>query len=478
MSKKGEIKQALANLKINEALKLKGGSVVMTPPPPFTTQDKSSFADGKYIMDQNESSGENLTQVESRVRNHGEKIAKKGIQDSNLSWVQKNPEDRNSIEDENLSRVVKRSVDEAISRDQEHSLDQAETEDEIQSSAQFRSPVGTIPRSTVPRRATEQDDAVVLTRQVSPALRKGFTRISNELLMDLIQGELSKGEIKLLLLIARFTTSFGKEFAPLSKTVIERYTHLQSKSILESLAGLEDKRMIQKLKGNERTPNQLALAKRFAIAGGSDRSGNPSGLPDKKPPGVPEPPTDKFSTDYKDNFKNINKNTLSQRNAEIQNYFENLKPQGKRDEEFRKFQEIGTDFSEDQIALCLRFLQKNGSLREGERCHSPMAYLSKAMPEVLAKANLENEKHVKRLAFEHAQRVERQREEENLRRDEAERTLRDEAFQRAFATPEAQSEFFSKFSKEHPTFGPESRVLRQMAMASWWASAKQEGAQV
>jgi hypothetical protein len=53
-------------------------------------------------------------------------------------------------------------------------------------------------------------------------LALGYTRLPNSILMAIVGGEFTKGEVKLLLLIARMTISFNRPLVPLSKTAIER----------------------------------------------------------------------------------------------------------------------------------------------------------------------------------------------------------------------------------------------------------------
>ena len=61
--------------------------------------------------------------------------------------------------------------------------------------------------------------------------------------------------------------------------------------------------------------------------------------------------------------------------VKLQKYFEELKPFGKRVSEQKAFQELKTDYSERDIADCVEYLQEHG-LRDGQSCHSPMAFLS------------------------------------------------------------------------------------------------------
>ena len=109
------------------------------------------------------------------------------------------------------------------------------------------------------RRVTEQDSSVALETRAVEGLEKGYTRIPNPVLMMLVTGNFTRNEIKVALIIARFTISFRRDFAPLSKKVLERQTGLQGAAILEAVAGLVKKGLVQKQQGNQYRPNMLGL---------------------------------------------------------------------------------------------------------------------------------------------------------------------------------------------------------------------------
>ncbi len=97
-------------------------------------------------------------------------------------------------------------------------------------------------------------------------LKAGYTRLPNHILMEMVHGSLSKAEIEILLLIARFTISFkdletNKErlLVPLSKQTIAKYTGIQGKTVLEALQKLQDRGLVRKIQGNHETNNQFGL---------------------------------------------------------------------------------------------------------------------------------------------------------------------------------------------------------------------------
>src|SRR5436309_497713 len=75
--------------------------------------------------------------------------------------------------------------------------------------------------ATSAKRPTEQDSSVEMEARSAEGLTRGYTRIPNCILMRLIGSDFTRNEIRIALLIARFTISFRREFAPLSKKVLE-----------------------------------------------------------------------------------------------------------------------------------------------------------------------------------------------------------------------------------------------------------------
>jgi hypothetical protein len=51
----------------------------------------------------------------------------------------------------------------------------------------------------------------------------------------------------------------------------------------------------------------------------------------------------------------------------------------KRKAELQAYHDLLSEFPEQQVAQCLEYLLKSGIPKTGEACHSPMAFLSKAM---------------------------------------------------------------------------------------------------
>ena len=59
--------------------------------------------------------------------------------------------------------------------------------------------------------------------------------------------------------------------------------------------------------------------------------------------------------------------------------------------------QLREDYTEEQIASCVTFLQAQGVPSSGTPCHSPMAYLAKAMDDVLNEVNTSQAKESRRV---------------------------------------------------------------------------------
>ena len=226
-------------------------------------------------------------------------------------------------------------------------------------------------------------------------LRKGFTRIPNSILMEIVHGNLPKAEVKILLLIARFTISFDeRRTAPLSKADIERYTLLQGKNILEALASLEKKNLIIKIKGDQYTSNQLGLSyptepNEKEPLGEDTKSTYPQGIKGTYPPDLKSTyPEGTKSTYFKESFsKDSFKESLSNEivfpddmSARWQSFEKsgNVANAKKEREIFNfLFEEHKEEFF-DHCGKVVTFLEQHGNGKPGEagKVRCPMVWLN------------------------------------------------------------------------------------------------------
>ena len=115
-------------------------------------------------------------------------------------------------------------------------------------------------RGGPPPSASGQDSSVTLEAQTASKLHHGYTRVPNSFLMRMAAGDLVRSEMQILLLIARFTISFQRRHAPLSKAVLERQSGLRGPAVLQAVSDLLAKGLIEKIPGDQHRPNQLGLA--------------------------------------------------------------------------------------------------------------------------------------------------------------------------------------------------------------------------
>jgi hypothetical protein len=343
-------------------------------------------------------------------------------------------------------------------------------------------------------------------------LRTGFTRLPNSLLMEMIYGDLSKADIKILLLIARLTISYkdpetGKErkFAPLSKNTITLYTGIQGKNVLNSLKHLEKKGWIRKIQGNHLDQNQFGLvysdglfdrpqpptspdlnppeqlpqqpkkvihtdspstpnqtlqneSQEQKIPMGEDQESNhPKGLESTAPQEQKEtPPEDQKSNHYKQyklnnelNYEFINYNqTTNDESNAFIQGYLNTVSPGRRENEEQKYQELKKTLRSQQIATGLSYLLKCGIPKTGQSCHSPMAFLFVGFRDVL--------KSVGQLSSSSEKHVHRP--ESPIPKDQPVDTTswpkdsfeeKRAAFQKAFPTEESRKKYFSKLTERN-----------------------------
>jgi hypothetical protein len=139
----------------------------------------------------------------------------------------------------------------------------------------------------------------------------------------------------------------------------------------------------------------------------------------------------------------------------------------KRQSEIQAYQELRVGFSDEQIAACLGNLQANGLPSSGEPCHSPMAFLSKAMGQVLVLVEAEASKRNGAEARAQQERqstlakAQAEQEEERLLRE------REEAFVRAFPSEEQQAEVIARYAGQFGTFVKQPGILRRIAIGAW-----------
>lgn len=318
-----------------------------------------------------------------------EPVAKQTPQDLNIAY----PQDEKITGDSFGTGDANVTPEPLISGDAQSTEGEKSTQD-------ANSPQGEIVTPSQKTRVTPEEKLALTLKK----LKKGFTRLPNCILMAIVFGDHSKAEIKILLLIARYTLSFDeRKTASLSKADIERYTRLQGKSILEALTSLLEKNLIIKIKGDQYTANQLGLvydAETFETPtlkkqpepkqSDSSKSENSTGVknspPDQKvttPEGTKGThPADLKSTYFKESSSNDS--SLSYKFPEDMNArWKNFESVGKfsnskKEREIFKnlFAAHGEEFFEN-CGKVVTFLEERGNGKTGEagKIHSPMVWI-------------------------------------------------------------------------------------------------------
>ena len=338
-----------------------------------------------------------------------------------------------------------------------------------------------------PHHAPEQDSAVALEAQASPKLQLGYTRIPNALLMRMVAGDLLRSEMQVALLIARLTISYQRRFSPISKAVVERQTGLRGPAVLHALAELVAKGIIEKIRGDQNRPNQFGLV---GVDEWIPSASNPPGAPSIRGTSVPTttqastrtpvaaptsapvsggtPALAPAATHFKD--RETYSNTPS-RLPEIRSYFDGLKPARKRESEWRAFQELQADYAAEDIADALAFIVARG-VGNGETaqpCHSPMAFLSKAMGGILPEVQEQRQKARERTEREQREAEAARRRAEDEAREASEWATKERAFVKAFPGEERQREALDELLQGLP-FRSMSQAGRVMGVSKWWES--------
>ena len=449
---KADLKTAMDRLQVKQPLKLPNRVPIFQPPsviePPkgqISPQDSTPLQDQK-------SSEDDFLSSDSLAS----KLTPEKPKDIPVGFV---PLDRDRSQDESPSSEVTPSPGASPPPDSKAPEDVGRSEDCKSSSG----PSGTIARARWPRRATAQDGAVTETASARDRLGIGYTRVPNSILMRIVGGEISRAEIKIILLVARMTISFNRPYAPLSKNVIVRMTGVQGRAVLEALQKLEQEGLVRKIAGNAKQPNQLGLNfdETFGITSSlgektSEDEESASTRDRKTSPGW-----DGKSPHKKDSIKN-NLKSLSQEveDESLQAYFEQLKAPRKRESEWQAFRELKSHYELDEISSALHVVQKRA-------IHSPMAYLAKAMGEVLSEVQNGRRKAEIAATQERAEEERRAQEEELAQREEHLARERESAFFNAFPNEKQRSEMTHRLCRELG-LRPESEMGRRVAVGIWW----------
>lgn len=123
----------------------------------------------------------------------------------------------------------------------------------------------------------------------------------------------------------------------------------------------------------------------------------------------------------------------------------------------------------------LRHLLKEGLPDSGELCHSPMAFLSRAIDQVLALVKTTQGPNQDRTARRRAQ---EQAELDAAQREEAEEAAfrkRQEAFMKAFPGPDERAELIHRYRAKYPSLPVAGLALKSLVVSAWWSEGHGRG---
>jgi hypothetical protein len=310
---------------------------------------------------------------------------------------------------------------------------------------------------------------------------EGFTRVPQSLL----RGEARFDEpLDFMVYMHLFTFSygFGRREAHMSQAQLERFTGAAKNTIKRSLERLAAKGWIKCIEEYE----CARMSRKWRVMSPEDRPGR-GGPGSKRTVSKPEavqvepgsPRTGGLSgadtltvsktAPYKERDpKEKTKNSLSAEVPALRDYFAEVKPFAKKESEWRAFQGLRRDFSEEQVAACVEHLQEKGVPGSGAPCHSPIGFLSKAMGQVLVQVQAEAAHRAEaeaRVRAEAESIAKRQQQDEAAERDARQK---EEAFYRAFPSQEAQTLAFSQFGARYPMLSQTGPMLKGLAINAWW----------
>lgn len=168
-------------------------------------------------------------------------------------------------------------------------------------------------------------------------------------------------------------------------------------------------------------------------------------------------------------IKQENNNSLSANiESSIDAYFRNLNPAKKRESERSFYKSLQRDYSDAEIAKALALIQEKGLPSSGEPCHSPMAFLAKAISSVLKEATQRTEGKATREKREHQQGEIQAAQEAEAREEEDEIELRNSYFHKVFPEEVAQIQVIRQYASKFPMFNPTGPAVRSLAIGAWW----------
>ncbi|MBC7458128.1 MAG: hypothetical protein H7235_07610 [Bdellovibrionaceae bacterium] len=147
-------------------------------------------------------------------------------------------------------------------------------------------------------------------------------------------------------------------------------------------------------------------------------------------------------------FKDIkiysNNNSHSQLTEALKKYFDELKPAKKRESEFKAYEELLKDYCLQDISDGFSIVLKRAVGAHGETCHSPMAFLLKAIGRVFIEVEERRKKQREQKDSEGSEASVSRKRAESEALEEAEWEIKEQLFNKAFEGEEAKERSFGR----------------------------------
>lgn len=299
----------------------------------------------------------------------------------------------------------------------------------------------------------------------------------------------TKVELLVFNCLLRYTLGFQRATCQASQSFISRWTGIAVPNVRKALKSLIDRSFIRRLEEGTISHDSAVyevpivtaylahdhsrklgatFVKSSELEKRSDRRDLGSG-----PPQIPDQINPKSEIDSipKKERENINKKkTLSHElPIGLQRYFSELLPKQKSERELKAFENLERQFTVDQVEIALGFVQKHGALEDKTPVHSPMAYLSLSIRDVLKRVLEENAASVRRDKTEQQKIIERQRLQQQEDEEAALFRKKEKAFCSAFPTQERQDDLIREICRRQQfSWNPQGQVARSIAIQTWW----------
>jgi hypothetical protein len=312
-----------------------------------------------------------------------------------------------------------------------------------------------------------------------------FTQVPHELLRG--EGRFTDPlDFMIYLHLYSYSWGFSRETASMSQGQLERFTGSARNTVRRSLERLIQQGWVKIVEEYEcaRTSRRWKVVspenhgQKNAIKNGK-KTGSKSD-PVQNEPGQSltqarsnlDPLTGSKMNPYKERDpKEKSKNSLSSDSEIIRSYFDSVLAYRKRESEKQAYQGLKTSFSDAQIELCLNHLQTHGTPGTHEPCHSPMAFLGRAMSEVLRVAEGDRAKAEARAERNLRDATEKQILEQQDAAERDEWKIKEKAFFGTFLTEEEREKTISELCLGTP-FRSSQQSGRSYAIGTWWNEFK------